>query len=78
MFIRFITLVCVAILSGAAGTAAGILIAPAKGEETRQKVSVFVEDHGHVVVETIQKGRQLLGNAVEFVTSQRSQSEDAS
>ena len=78
MFRRFTTLVCVAFLSGAAGTAAGILIAPATGEETRQKVSVFVEEHGHVVVEGIQKGRRLLGDAVEFVTSQASQSEEAS
>ena len=69
MIRRLIILACVAILSGLSGTVAGILIAPAPGSETRKRMSGFVEQHGDVVTETVQQGRQFIVGVVEFFTS---------
>ena len=66
---RFLTLVSVAVISGAVGTGVGVLIAPAKGEDTREKVSVFVERHGGTLREGLEKGQQALGDVIEFVTT---------
>ena len=70
MFRRLITLLFVALLSGTAGTAAGILIAPAAGSETREQMSVFVEKHGDFVRNGVQWSRQFLGNVAAFISSQ--------
>ena len=69
MLTRFLTLVSVAIISGAVGTGVGMLIAPAKGKDTREKVSVFVERHGGTLKEGLEKGQQALGDVIEFVTT---------
>ncbi len=70
MLRRLITLLFVALLSGTAGTAAGILIAPAAGLETRERLSVLVEKHGEIVQNGVQWSRQLLGNVTGFISSQ--------
>ena len=56
MFRRFITLIFVATLSGTAGTGVGILIAPAEGAETRERVSAFVDEHGCTLIEGLERG----------------------
>ena len=77
MIRRLITLICVAILSGLAGTVVGVLIAPAPGRETRAQMSIFAERHGHIVTETVEQGRDLVGAVVEFFATRLTSSEDA-
>lgn len=77
MIRRLITLICVAVLSGLAGTVIGVLIAPAPGRDTRAQMSEFMEQHGHVVTETVEQGRMLAGAVVEFFTTRLSSQEDA-
>ena len=75
MFRRFMTLIFVAALSGIAGTGVGILIAPAEGAQTRERVSAFVDEHGRTLIEGLEQGGRALGDAIEFATSRMS-SED--
>ena len=77
MFRRFITLIFVATLSGTAGTGVGILIAPAEGAETRERVSAFVDEHGCTLIEGLERGGRALGDAIEFVTSRVSSEDEA-
>ena len=69
MFRSFITLIFVATLSGMTGTGLGILIAPAEGAQTRQHLSVFMNEQGGTLMEGLDRGRRALGYALEFVTS---------
>ena len=78
MFRRLITLVFVAALSSIAGTGVGILIAPAEGAETRDRVSAFVDEHGRPLIERLEQGGRALGNAIDFVTSRVSSEDEAS
>ena len=77
MFRRFLTLVTVAAISGTVGTGLGILIAPAKGEDTREKVSAFVERHGGTLKQGLEKGQQALGDVIEFVRTRMPPSGEA-
>ena len=72
-----VTLLCVALLSGLTGTGLGILIAPAPGNETRMRMSGFVEEHGDLVAGTVEQGRHLADAIVEFLTSRLSSPGDA-
>ena len=77
MLRRFVTLLFVASLSGLAGTVVGILIAPAPGPETRARMSGFVEQHGDLVTDTLEQGRQLADVVVDFLTTRLSSPDDA-
>ena len=77
MFRRFITLIFVAALSGITGTGVGILIAPAEGAETRERVSAFVDEHGRTLIKSLERGGRALGDAIEFVTSRVSSEDEA-
>ena len=72
MFKRLVTLLFVALISGMVGTTTGILIAPAAGAETRERMTIFFEEHGTDVREGVQWSRQFLGDVVGFISSQLS------
>jgi hypothetical protein len=76
MLRRFVTLLCVATLSGLAGTVLGILIAPAPGSETRGRLSGFAEQHGDLVTDTVEQGRRLADAFAEFLTRRLSSPDD--
>ena len=76
MFRRLITLIGVAAISGTAGVVVGIFLAPAAGEETRAKVSTFWEENGGPVMDGLEKSSQMLGDALDYVTSRVSADED--
>ena len=69
MLRRFITLVSVAMLSAIVGVGMGILIAPASGENTREHLSLFIDEHSELFNTTIDRGREAFNQAYEFVTS---------
>ena len=69
MLRRLFTLLCVAALSGMAGTALGILIAPAPGRETREWMAGLIEQHRHIVSEAADYSRQLATVVTEFLTT---------
>ena len=77
MFRRFMTLIFVVALSSIAGTGVGILIAPAEGTETLERVSAFVDEHGRTLIEGLEWGGRALGDAIEFVTSRVSSEDEA-
>ena len=70
MLRTLIVFICVAALSGLAGTALGILIAPAPGHETRARMSGFVEDNGDIVADTLDQGRRLADAVAEYLSGQ--------
>lgn len=74
---RFVTLLCVATLSGLAGTVLGILIAPAPGSDTRTRLSGFADEHGDIITDTVEQGRRLADALAEFLTSRLSSPGDA-
>ncbi len=77
MLRRFVTLLVVATLSGLGGTMLGILIAPAPGAETRERMSGFFEQHGDLVTDTVEQGRHLADALVDFLTTRLSSPGDA-
>lgn len=77
MLRHLVALLCVAVLSGLAGTATGILIAPAPGSETRGRLSGFVVEHRDLITETVEQGRHLVGAVTEFLRTHLSSPGDA-
>ena len=76
MLRRFFTLIFVATLSGVMGTGVGILIAPAEGAETRERVSSFMDEHGGIFIEGLERGGRALGTALDFVTARVASDKD--
>ena len=49
------------------GIVVGVLMAPAKGEDTQRQLSSLVQRHGPAVVDGIRKGQQKVAGAVDYV-----------
>ncbi len=56
-----------ALLGGILGIIAGVLMAPAKGEDTQRRLSSLVQQHGPAVVDGIRKGQQKVEGAIDYV-----------
>ena len=71
MFIlrRLFTLAAVAIVAGLVGGIVGVLVAPARGSETRARLASLVDRHGPVVMESVRKGQDSVTDAVDYVKS---------
>lgn len=49
------------------GIVVGVLMAPAKGEDTQRQLSSLVQRHGPAVVDGIRKGQQQVAGAIDYV-----------
>ena len=68
MIRRLIFLALVVGLAGAAGLTAGILYAPAAGEETRRKLSAVFDEHEGTFTDLFAKGKDAFNDAVDAVS----------
>jgi len=62
--IAFVKRLMVTLIIGSMGVLVGALIAPAKGEDTRQHLSALFEDRKQDVLRLFEKGQDVVGSVV--------------
>lgn len=62
--IAFVKRLMMTLIIGSLGVLAGVLIAPARGEDTRQQLSALFEDRKQDVIRLFEKGQDAVGSVV--------------
>lgn len=66
---RLLTLSLFTLLAGLVGIGVGILVAPAKGSETRAVLHSLIDQHGPTVKQNMQEASNSMDSAIDYVVS---------